>query len=178
MKERMPATRLEPASPVLNHYTMDPTPYDWSKLLAPYCPPLPRAGAVFMASYFGDVFVEDVDGGVWWVNGIEERVDRVAINRAQFLQRVEAEHLVMLKARIVDLLIAGDKLLKTGMIYGMKTPRSAGGKYDVNNLGAARIEDAFAYMGQRFLEANAPASQPESPTSEPKLKSGLWGKKT
>jgi hypothetical protein len=175
MTERTFAARFEPASPVLNHYTMDPTPYDWSKLLAPFCPPLPRQGAVFMASYFGDAFVEDADGAVWWVNGIEERVDRAAINRTQFIQRVEAEHLVMLKARIVDMLIVGDKLLKVGMVYGLKTPRSEGGKYHVDNLGAAKVEDAFAYMGQRFLEKSAPATEPPAP--EPKPKSGLWGKK-
>lgn len=176
----IPFDKMMPGSLNLDLYGMDPNPYDWGTLLAPFSPPLPREGKVIMASYFGDVFVMDPDGGIWWVNGIEERVDRAALTLEQFRQRVINEHLVMLKARFIDSLVVGDRMLKPGMMYGLKTPRSEGGQYHVDNFGAAKVEDAFGYMGSRFLARNAPEPDPlglKSVKITTDKKSGLWGKK-
>jgi hypothetical protein len=170
----LPASKLVPVADSLSAYVMDPMPFAWGELLAPFSPPLPRKGSVILASFFGDAFVEDEDGGVWWVNGLEERVDRVALNQEKFLERLSREHLTMLKTKLLEALFVGDKLVKVGMIYGLKTPRSAGGKYHPDNFGAAPIADAFAYMGDRFKKKNTP---PPPAEPEAKKKSGIWGKK-
>jgi hypothetical protein len=174
----LPASRLIPVAPTLDAYVMDPTPFNWGPMLAPFSPPLPREGQIVLASYFGDVFVEDKHGAVWWLNGMEERVDRIAISNDQFLERVSREHLTMLKTKLMESLIVGDKLAKAGTIYGLMTPRSEGGKYHPDNIGAAPIADAFAYMAELFTKKNAPPAPPKGPEAAPaKQKSGIWGKK-
>ena len=169
------AEQLKPFAP-LEAYLMDPHPFDWGSLLAPYSPPLPREGQVVLASYFGDVFVEDEHGAVWWVNGLEARVDRIAINLDQAVQRISAEHLVMLKTKLMEQLIKADRLLPAGKIYGLIVSRLEGGKYHPDNVGVAPMADAFAFMGAEFQRKNPPP-KPEPAAPEPKKKSGLWGKK-
>ena len=175
--------QLQPVA-ALEAYQMDPMPFlaQWGGFLAPFCPPLPRNGQVIVASYFGDVFVEDPDGAVWWVNGLEERVDRIAINREKALERIALENLVMLKTKLMEQLIKGDMLLPVGMLYGFKTPKSEGGKYHPDNIGTAPIADAFAWMGARFQAAQIPPPKPPEaapprPAPREKDKSPFWGKK-
>lgn len=179
----LPPSKLAPIAP-LEAYLMDPDQFKdrWAEFLAPFSPPLPREGQVILASFFGDVFVEDMDGAVWWVNGMEERVDRIAINRDKAVQRIAAENLVMLKTKLLEQLIKGDMLLPAGMLYGLKTPRSEGGKYHPDNIGTAPIADSFAYMGVRFRNANAappkpPAAAKPADAAKDKDKSPFWGRK-
>jgi len=173
----LPPEKLVPIAE-LDAYVMDPTPFNWGPMLAPFSPPLPREGQVVLASYFGDVFVEDKDGAVWWLNGMEERVDRIAISNSPFLERVSREHLTMLKTKLMEALIIADKLARAGTIYGLITPRSEGGKYHPDNIGAAPIAEAFAFMGAQFTKKNAPPAPPKAPEVAPaKQKSGIWGKK-
>ncbi len=160
----------------LDAYVMDPKPFAWGQLLAPFSPPLPRIGEVFLASFFGDVFVEDEHGAAWWVNGLERRVDRIAINRDKALERIAREHLVMLKTKLLEQLIKADKLLPTGMLYGLTVPRSEGGKYHPDNVGTAPVADAFAYLGEQYRRKIAPPTPPEDGRAA-KPKTGLWGKK-
>jgi hypothetical protein len=175
----LPPEKLVPVA-ALEAYMFDPTGQDWGRLLQAFHPPLPREGQVVWASYFGDVFVEDSGGAIWWVNGMEERIDRIAINRDKAAERISREHLAMLKTKLLEQLIRGDKLLPAGMLYGLKTPRSQGGKYHPDNIGTASIADTFAYLGQLF---RAKATQPapageEQAKSKSKSGSKLWGKKT
>jgi hypothetical protein len=170
---KLPPKKLVPVAS-LEAYQFDPMGQDWGRLLQPFSPPLPREGEVILASFFGDVFVEDRDGGVWWVNGMEERVDRFAINRDQALARIEREHLVTLKTKLLEQLIKADRLLPVGLLYGLKTPRSKGGKYLPDNIGTAPIKDTFAYLGQLFKAKQAPP--PKSTVASAKQKS-KWGKK-
>jgi hypothetical protein len=175
----LPPEKLIPVAE-LDAYLMDPVPYDWAKLLAPFCPPLPREGQVILASYFGDAFVEDRDGAVWWVNGLEARVDRIAINRENALKRIGQDALVTLKTRLLEQLIVADMLLPVGKLYGLKVPRSEGGRYHPDNVGTAPVADAFAFMGDQFRRANAQpkaAEQAAADAPKRKQKSGLWGKK-
>lgn len=177
----LPPSKLIPVAE-LEAYLFDPMAQDWGRLLMPFHPPLPREGQVICASFFGDVFVEDKDGAVWWVNGMEERVDRFAINRDKASERIEREHLVTLKTKLLEQLIKGDMLLPAGMLYGLKTPRSRGGQYHPDNIGTAHVSDTFAYLGQLFRAKNAPAKGPVAdPPPEPKSKSNSksnsWGKK-
>src|SRR5690606_23264347 len=99
-----------------------------------------------------DAFVEDEHGAVWWVNGLEARVDRCAISREQFIQRLEHDHPVMLKTKLMEQLIKADRHLPAGKIYGLKTPRGEGGSYHPDNVGVAPVADAFAFLGRRFLD--------------------------
>jgi hypothetical protein len=166
----------------LDAYVMNADPFaaKWGAMLAPFSPPLPREGQVILASYFGDVFVEDRDGAVWWLNGMEERVDRIAINREKALERIGLESLVMLKTKLMEQMIKADRLLPAGMLYGLITPRSEGGKYHPDNIGTAPIADAFAFMGTLFQRANAPPPKPpEAAPAKPagKDKSPFWAKK-
>jgi hypothetical protein len=151
-------------------------------MLAPFSPPLPREGQVIAASFFGDVFVEDADGAVWWVNGMEERVDRFAINREKGLERIGVENLVTLKTKLLEQLVKADKLLPVGMLYGLRTPKSEGGQYHPDNIGTAPAAEAFAFMGTLFQRANAPApkppeAMPATPGAKEKDKSPFWGRK-
>ena len=173
----LPPDELVPIAP-LDAYLFDPREQDWGKLLAQFSPPLPRRGKVQLASYFGDAFVEDEHGAMWWVNGLEARVDRIAINRAKAIERLEHEHLVMLKTKLMEQLIKGDKLLPKGMLYGLKRSRAAGGKYHPDNIGTATIADTFAYLGLMFQAKQAASAPAEKPTlAEAKPKNTLWGKK-
>jgi hypothetical protein len=158
----LPASSLVPSAP-LDAYTMDPMPYAWGPLLAPYSPPLPRAAQVILASYFGDVFVED-EAGVWWVNGLEARVDRVASSHDAFLDRLSRDHLTMLKTKLMDALIVQDKLLPAGMLYGLKMPRAAGGSYSPDNIGTAPVDASFTYLGDVYRRKVA-ATVPQKPAS-------------
>jgi hypothetical protein len=169
--------KLSPVADLAN-YLLDPRPYDWGRLLAPFTPPLPRQGEILTASFFGDVFVEDSQGAVWWLNGIESKVGKVAISRDQFFERINREHLPMLKTKLLEQLFVGDRVLKAGMLYGLKIPRSEGGKYHPDNIGAASIDDTFAYLGDLFGAKNAPAPRPpEAAPPKQAGKNGLWGKK-
>jgi hypothetical protein len=180
----LPAEKLVPAAE-LDAYVMDPAPYNWAELLAPFCPPLPREGQVILASYFGDVFVEDRDGGVWWLNGLEARVERIAINRESALQRIGQDHLITLKTKLMEQMIIADRLLPVGMIYGLSVSRADGGRYHPDNVGTARIADAFAYLGDQYRRQNSSPKTPEAVAAEPApassqkkqtSKSGFWGK--
>lgn len=175
----LPPDKLVPAAS-LEAYLMDPQPYQWGPLLAPFSPPLPREGQVILASFFGDVFVEDRDGGVWWVNGLEARVDRAGITRDQFLERLDREHLTMLKTKLLEAMIVQDKLLPAGMLYGLMTPRSEGGKYSPDNVGTAPVAASMAYLGEQFRIKNAPAAlEPRKRTAaDAEPKTSFWGKKT
>jgi hypothetical protein len=186
----LPPKKLVPVAP-LQAYVMDGELFktQWAGFLAPFVPPLPREGEVILASYFGDVFVEDTQGAVWWVNGMEERVDRIGINRDKAMERIEADNLVTLKTKLMEQLIKADMLLPVGMLYGLKTPRSEGGRYHPDNIGTAPIADAFAYMGVRFRNANAEKPRPPEAArpagaardngarDNDKSKSPFWGKK-
>jgi hypothetical protein len=182
----LPPEKLVPVAE-FDAYLLDPAPYKWGGLLAPFCPPLPREGQVILASFFGDVFVEDTDGAVWWVNGLESRVDRIAINREKALERMAQDHLVMLKTKLLEQMIRGDKLLPAGMLYGLKVSRADGGKYHPDNLGTAPVADAFAYMGDEYRRKSPRRKAPEAAVAaapskarkakKPKQKSGFWGKK-
>lgn len=173
----LPPSKLVPVAS-LETYLMDPMPYAWAELLAPFSPPLPREGEVIAASFFGDVFVEDADGGVWWVNGLESRVERVAINRDKFVERLGREHLTMLKTKLLEAMVVQDKLLPAGMLYGLKTPRSKGGKYDPDNIGTAPVAASMTYLGDQFRLKNTPAAEPPKPTAtDAKPKPNFWGKK-
>lgn len=168
--------KMVPIAP-LEAYLFNPVGQDWGKLLAPYSPPLPRRGEVRFASYFGDVFVEDEHGAVWWVNGMEARVDRIAINLARGAARIERDHLVTLKTKLIEQLIKADKVLPVGMLYGLKVPRSEGGKYHPDNIGTATISDTFAYLGQFFHQKQAKPEPPKPTLAEAKPNKSLWGKK-
>ena len=174
----LPLDKLIPVAK-LEAYLMDPTPYAWGPLLAPFSPPLPKEGQVILASFFGDVFVEDLDGGVWWVNGLEGRVDRAGINRDQFLERMAREHLLMLKTKLLEAMVVNDRLLPAGMLYGLKTPRSEGGKYHPDNVGTAPVVASLIYLGEQFRIRNAPTAPPApKPTlAETRPKQTFWGKK-
>jgi hypothetical protein len=181
----LPPNKLVPIAP-LEAYVMEPDQFkdQWGAMLAPFTPPLPREGQVILASYFGDVYVEDVHGAVWWLNGMEERVDRIAINREKAIERITADSLMMLKTKLLEQMIKGDMLLPKGMLYGLRTPRSQGGKYHPDNIGTAPIADAFAYMGALFQAANSPKTRPPeaAPAADKgqdkgKDKSPFWGKK-
>jgi hypothetical protein len=180
----LPPEKLVPVA-TLEAYMFDPTGQDWGRLLQAFHPPLPREGQVIWASYFGDVFVEDGDGAIWWVNGMEERVDRIAINRDKAAERLSREHLAMLKTKLLEQLIKGDRLLPAGMLYGLKTPRCNGGRYHPDNIGTAPIRDTFDYLGKLFRAASArphagPVADPKQkpkPASKSKPKSNMWGKK-
>jgi hypothetical protein len=181
----LPPKKLVPVAP-LQAYVMDGELFktQWAGFLAPFVPPLPREGEVILASFFGDVFVEDTQGAVWWVNGMEERVDRIGINRDKAMERIEADNLVTLKTKLMEQLIKADMLLPVGMLYGLKTPRSEGGRYHPDNIGTAPIADAFAYMGVRFRNANAEKPKPPevakaagAAKDNDKSKSPFWGKK-
>jgi hypothetical protein len=177
----LPPEKLIPVAE-LDAYLMDPTPYNWAELLAPFCPPLPREGQVILASYFGDAFVEDNDGAVWWVNGLEGRVDRIAINRENALQRIGQDALVTLKTKLMEQMIVADRLLPVGMIYGLTVSRAEGGRYHPDNVGTAPVANAFAYLGDQFRGKNAPEPvAAAAPASRKKQKSGsrqgFWGKK-
>jgi hypothetical protein len=174
----LPPEKLVPVAE-LDAYLMDPKPYAWGDLLGPFSPPLPREGEVILASFWSDVFVEDPDGAVWWVNGLESQVGRIAINRDKALERIGREHLVMLKTKLLEQMIRADRLLPVGMLYGLKVPRSEGGKYHPDNIGTATVADAFAYLGDQYRKKNAPLAPPEAPgAAEKPRKTGLWGKKT
>jgi hypothetical protein len=173
----LPLDKLVPVAS-LEAYLMDPQPYQWGPLLAPFSPPLPREGQVILASFFGDVFVEDANGGVWWVNGLEGRVDRAGINRDQFLDRMNREHLTMLKTKLLEAMVVEDKLLPVGMLYGLKTPRSEGGKYSPDNIGTAPVVASMTYLGDQFRAKNAPAAAAQKSTAaDAKPKPNFWGKK-
>jgi len=175
----LPPEKLTPFAQ-LDAYAMDPMPYAWGELLAPFSPPLPREGEVILASFFGDVFVEDPDGAVWWVNGLESRVDRIAINRDKAVERIGAEHLVMLKTKLLEQMIVADRLLPVGMLYGLKVARSEGGKYHPDNVGTAPVADAFTYMGEQFRRKDAPPPAEAAAAAAPaqQRKPGFWGRKT
>ena len=178
----LPPEKLVPVAE-LDAYLMDPTPHDWAKLLAPFCPPLPREGQVMLASFFGDVFVEDPDGAVWWVNGLESRVERIAINRDKALERISQDNLVTLKTKLMEQMIRAGRLLPAGMLYGLKVSRADGGRYHPDNVGTAPVAEAFAYLGDQFRRSNPPSPKaPETaavaaPAPKQKQKSGFWGKK-
>jgi hypothetical protein len=173
----IPPEKLRPHADI-EAYLMDPDQFadQWGNMLAPFSPPLPREGMVILASYFGDVWVQETDGAVWWLNGLEERVDRFAMGQDQTVERVWENNLVTLKTKLMEQLVKADMLLPVGMVYGLKVPRAEGGKYHPDNIGTAPIAEAFAYMGARF-KAKGPA--PKGPVAAPaKPKNGLWGKKS
>jgi hypothetical protein len=116
---------------------------------------------------------------VWWVNGLEARVDRIAINREKALERIAREHLVMLKTKLLEQMIVADRLLPAGMLYGLKVSRSEGGKYHPDNLGTATVAAAFGYLGDQYRKLSAPATPKpsEAAAATPRQKSGFWGKK-
>jgi hypothetical protein len=129
---------------------------DWGRHLSPWSPPLPNAGQVVLASHFGDVFVEGPDGVVWWLNAHEDRVEKAAKSHKDFFKRVEKDPATYLRKPLIDQLIKANQLIPVGAMYGLKTPIAEGGRWTIDNVGAASIADAFAYLGSLHLQRKRP----------------------
>ncbi len=154
-----PTINVPPPRAQLEVYTMDVMRDDWGTLLAPFVPPLPREAGVILASYFGDVFVKGPEGEIWWLNGLEARVDRIAASQEAFEQRLLTEYFLMLKTMLLEELVDAKKVLAPGRLYGLKVPRSEGGQYTADNIGTSPIADAFNYMGYLFHQKRAAAGE-------------------
>ena len=92
--------------------------------------------APLCASPFGDVFLEDPTGGVWWLDTLEGTLTRPWPTRGEFASAV-ADEAGQDRYLLVGLALAAeDRGLRPGPdeVYGFTVPPKLGGRFEADNV--------------------------------------------
>ena len=107
---------------------------------------------VFAVSLSGDVFIEDKDGVVFWLDCGCARLAKIADARQEFYHLTtdpaNAETWFMVD-HIHSLELSGN-ILGPGQCYGFKIPPILGGRYDSANRTAIDLKEHISFLGSLY----------------------------
>lgn len=97
----------------------------------------------------GDMFYEDEDGEVFWLNTGMGDIERVAANAAEFEELLETEAAEdWLLPELIDAVTASGKVLRPGQVYGFHMlPVFPSGDYVPENIVVVAAKDAYRITG-------------------------------
>jgi hypothetical protein len=129
-------------------YLIDPADKDWSRLLAPWVPPLPPRFTVWLINRLGEAFVVDEAGAVLRLDVGAGLCAPVARSREQFAQLLDAADATetWLRVSLVDGCRRGGMRLGPFECYGFRIPPTLGGGYEVGNLVPTNLAVHYSYQ--------------------------------
>jgi hypothetical protein len=103
-----------------------------------------------MISSIGDLFLEDVDEAIYWLNIGTAELQKIADSAEEFQEKLKDKTLLnewFIVALVADLKASGKELTR-GMVYGFKQLPILGGTYEVENFELTDIEVNCSLAGQ------------------------------
>jgi hypothetical protein len=103
-----------------------------------------------IVSSIGDLFLQDTNGGIYWLNVGEGKLSRVADSADEFEKKLKDDGQVrewFLVDLIAELKAAGHEL-KEQQVYSYKKLPILNGDYSVDNFEITDIEVHFSFAGQ------------------------------
>jgi hypothetical protein len=122
---------------------------DWAWLL-------PKPHELFALNNFGDMFLRNEAGGIYFLSLATGQVNRLAESSAEF-QRLGADKVNQEKWFLLGLLTelerAGMKIA-SGQCFGFKKPPSLGGEIELSNIEVSSLYPYVSLMGQIHQQLN------------------------
>lgn len=103
-----------------------------------------------LISSIGDLFLEDQNGKIFWLNVGAGTIQEVASSSADFRNKMNDDNLAnewFMFALVEEIILSG-KPLAPNQIYSWITPPILGGKYAAENVELNDIEVHFSIYGQ------------------------------
>lgn len=137
-------------------YLIDPANKDWSRLLAPWVPPLPPRFTVWLINRLGDAFVTDEAGAVLRLDVGAGTCLPVARGREHFAQLLDtadnAESWLRMSA--IDACRRAGMRLGAFECYGFRIPPTLGGGYELRNLVPTNLAIHYSYQAYICKQAD------------------------
>ncbi len=132
----------------ITDYLIDAANKDWSRLLAPFVPPLPPRFNVWLVNRLGEVFLLDESAAVMRLDVGSGTCAAVARGREHFAQLLGIGGNAQNWLRIAQV----DACRRIGMplgdfeCYGFRIPPTLGGGYEVTNLVPTNLAAHYSYQ--------------------------------
>ena len=132
----------------ITDYLIDPANKDWSRLLAPWVPPLPARFTVWLINRLGEAFVTDATGAVLRLDVGAGTCQQVARGREQFAQLLDTggNPDTWLRVSLVDACRRAGMRLGAFECYGFRIPPTLGGAYEAGNLVPTNLAIHYSYQ--------------------------------
>ncbi|HOF09217.1 MAG TPA: DUF1851 domain-containing protein [Opitutaceae bacterium] len=132
-------------------YLIDQTGLDFQRMFENWSWRLSGSFTVWLITRFGDLFITQDDGGVWWLRLDDGSYTRVAASKEEFLSQIDdgaANDRLMIP--LVDRLVAAGKALKEKECYAFVQLPILGGDYVVENVVVRDLAFQYAALGPVF----------------------------
>jgi len=128
--------------------TFVPPPEAVAALLEHWRWRVPESLSPIIGSTAGDVFLEDEDGSIHWLETGTGTLSRIADSRDQFRKLVEMDGgAELLLAAVVEAMRDGGALLGAGRCLGFKRLPILGGTYTAENRYAIAASEWYGFSG-------------------------------
>jgi hypothetical protein len=140
----------------ITDYLIDPANKDWSRLLAPWVPPLPARFTVWLVNRLGETFVTDETGAVLRLDVGAGTCERVASGREHFAQLLDSRgnSETWLRVSLVDACRRAGMRLGAFDCYGFRIPPTLGGGYEAGNLVPTNLAIHYSYQAYICKQAD------------------------
>ena len=131
----------------ITDYLIDPADKDWSRLLAPWVPPLPARFTVWLINRLGEVYLAAENGAVLRLEPGSGSCAEVALSREHFAQMLDegkTDH--WLRVSLVDACRRAGLSLAPFECYGFRIPPTLGGRYEPANLMPTDLAVHYSYQ--------------------------------
>lgn len=117
---------------------------------------VPASMNPFIASRAGDVFLEDLDGSVHWLETGGGALTRIASDRDEFRERLATDGgAELLLAGVVEAMLENGLVLDEGRCLGFKQLPVLGGTYTPENLFAVSASEWYGFSGHLHSQIHA-----------------------
>lgn len=132
----------------ITDYLIDPANKDWSRLLAPFAPPLPDRFTVWLVNRLGEVFLLDEAGAVLRLDVGAGTCETAATSREHFAQQLDSAGNAegWLRVALVDACRRKGMQLGPFECYGFRIPPTLGGAYEATNLVPTNLAVHYSYQ--------------------------------
>ena len=126
---------------------------------------IPEAMSLRMVSVLGDAFLEDVSGGIYWLDTGRAELSHIADNSDYFdaLRQQPEQSNQWFSPRLVAALLSAGHVLEPGQCFSYKIPLTLGGDFQPENFEPCDLSVHFHTLGQiqaqiKDLPAGTPIS--------------------
>ncbi len=132
-------------------YLIDQVGLDFQRMFENWSWCLSGSFTVWLITRFGDLFITQDDGSIWWLRLDDGSYTRVATSKEEFLSQIDdgvANDRLMIP--LVDRLVAAGKVLKEKECYAFVQLPILGGDYVVENVVVRDLAFQYAALGPIF----------------------------
>jgi len=134
--------------------TLNPDSFDFDALLADWRWLVPESQVPIVVTALGDLFLQDDDNSVHWLDTGAGTLTRVADNLAAFEKMiVQPQHADKgLLPQLIGDLIHDGQVLAAGQCYSWEVPPGLSGEVSADNVRPKDIKVHFSLFGQIFQQ--------------------------